>query len=143
MILGLYGIGKSTLAKNTLHYASDRKYFKGGIVYVQLKDVRESFIVLKLTMQAIIESLELDDSQRRSIERNNFIHEAKVLEFLVNFFNNKHGLKLSRRRHSSQHSSGRDESQKKHEQFLLCLDNVSALIEHDTEFEFVNLLGYL
>ena len=33
-ILGLCGIGKSTLAKNMLHYIADRKYFTGGIIYV-------------------------------------------------------------------------------------------------------------
>ena len=33
-LLGLPGIGKSLLARNAIHYLSDRKYFSGGIVTV-------------------------------------------------------------------------------------------------------------
>ena len=33
-VLGLAGIGKSSLIKNTLHFVSDRKYFTGGILYI-------------------------------------------------------------------------------------------------------------
>ena len=33
-ILGLYGIGKSALARSTLQYVADRKYFTGGLIYV-------------------------------------------------------------------------------------------------------------
>ena len=45
-ILGLYGIGKSTLARNMLHFVASRKYFTGGIVYVQLKNTRNVMTVL-------------------------------------------------------------------------------------------------
>ena len=31
-ILGLRGIGKSSLARNTMHYAKDRKMFTRGII---------------------------------------------------------------------------------------------------------------
>ena len=33
-LLGLHGIGKSALARNTLHYATDRKLFTGGIMFI-------------------------------------------------------------------------------------------------------------
>ena len=33
-ILGLHGIGKSYLARNTLHYVAERKLFTGGILFI-------------------------------------------------------------------------------------------------------------
>ena len=33
-ILGLHGIGKSCLARNTLHYVAERKLFTGGIIFI-------------------------------------------------------------------------------------------------------------
>ena len=33
-IIGMKGIGKSALARNTLHYAAERKLFTGGILFM-------------------------------------------------------------------------------------------------------------
>ena len=34
ILLGLDGVGKSSLARNALHYMSERKFFTGGVVLV-------------------------------------------------------------------------------------------------------------
>lgn len=47
-ILGLYGIGKSTLSRKMLQFVASRKYFTGGIIFVQLSNVTTMFTVLKL-----------------------------------------------------------------------------------------------
>ena len=59
-VLGLYGIGKSTLVRNLLNFVADRKYFTGGIVYVQIKDMRNIITVLKLIKRAIVAAFKLD-----------------------------------------------------------------------------------
>ena len=47
MLLGLHGIGKSSVARNTLHYIYERKYVTGGILWIQLKGVRDVYSVAK------------------------------------------------------------------------------------------------
>ena len=36
-LVGVNGIGKSSILKFALHYMSDRKFFTGGIIYINLK----------------------------------------------------------------------------------------------------------
>ena len=36
-LVGVNGIGKSCILKFALHYMSDRKFFTGGIIYINLK----------------------------------------------------------------------------------------------------------
>ena len=60
-LIGLGGIGKSTLAKNTLHYAADRKFFSGGTMLIQLKEYRTNFSMLKYIMRKITGFLDLND----------------------------------------------------------------------------------
>ena len=100
-VLGLSGIGKSSLVKNTLHFVSDRKYFTGGILYVQSEGVRKCYILLKLIMKSIAISLDLKESSRRDFELQYYSREAKTINFLVNFFNNRHGLKLKPHKHAA------------------------------------------
>lgn len=94
--------------------------------------------MLKLIMQAIVNQLDLNDVERRNVEKHNCSHETKIIEFLVDFFNNRHDLKLRRHQHAPRASDKR-----KKQLFLLCLDNASTLIEHDKEFEFINFLAHL
>ena len=37
--MGLPGIGKSTVAKEAVHYMSVRKYFTGGVIFINLKNI--------------------------------------------------------------------------------------------------------
>ena len=47
MLLGLHGFGKSSVAKNTLHYIHERKYKSGGVMWANLKGVKDVYSVLK------------------------------------------------------------------------------------------------
>ena len=64
-VLGLRGIGKSSLARNTLHYVADRKIFSCGILLIQLKDIRESLGMLRLIMRAILKFIDLDEEDKK------------------------------------------------------------------------------
>ena len=45
-LLGLAGIGKSTVAKEAVHYMSDRKYFTGGVLFFNMKNFSyDSFFI--------------------------------------------------------------------------------------------------
>ena len=47
ILLGLHGFGKSSVARNALHYMSERKFFTGGMLLIQLKNVRDVFSLMK------------------------------------------------------------------------------------------------
>ena len=96
-VLGLYGIGKSTLAKNLLNFVADRNYFTGGIVYVQMKDMRSTITVLKLIKREILTSIKLDSREKQKLEHQNSENETKLIEFIVSIINNQHDLKLEKR----------------------------------------------
>lgn len=66
-LLGLRGIGKSSLAINTLHYASERKIFTGGILFIRLKSKKSNFSMLKLIMRAILDLLDMDNEDKRKL----------------------------------------------------------------------------
>ena len=59
-VVGLRGIGKSSLVKNTLHYVSDRKMFTGGIFHIQLKNSKTCIAMLKMIMREILRQISLD-----------------------------------------------------------------------------------
>jgi len=68
-IIGLPGIGKTALAKNSVHYIADRKLFKQGIVFLQLK----GFMTLELFMKKLVvnfvkSNFELEEDQKMQVE---------------------------------------------------------------------------
>ena len=54
MLLGLHGVGKSTLAKNAIQYMLERKYFTGGVIFVNLKGVSK-FSQMMVRIKKIID----------------------------------------------------------------------------------------
>lgn len=139
-ILGIYGIGKSTLARNVLHFVANRKYFTGGVVYVQIKDIRNNFAVLKLIMRAILTSIDLNEQERLQFDLEKKLQqETKMVDFIVDIFNNRHEFNIRNKRRGS---VGVD-LKKKNKMFLLCIDNASALMQYDKEKEFVAFLEHL
>ena len=62
MLLGLQGIGKSSIARNALNYIHERKFIHGGILWIQLKGVRDVYTVTKLIQRHIYNSLNLTRS---------------------------------------------------------------------------------
>ena len=66
-LLGLKGIGKSSIARNLLHFTKDRKMFTSGILLVKLKDIKSTFVMLKLIMREILQSLKIDKDEKRAL----------------------------------------------------------------------------
>ena len=64
-LLGLKGIGKSSMARNLLHFTKDRKMFTSGILLVKLKDIKSTFVMLKLIMREILQSLKIDKDEKK------------------------------------------------------------------------------
>ena len=58
-LVGLYGIGKSALARTTMHYAAERQYFTSGIMIVNLKTCKNTLNVLKLIKEAMLSFLDI------------------------------------------------------------------------------------
>lgn len=126
-LIGLGGIGKSTLAKNMLHYAAERKFFTGGTMLIQLKDNRTNFSMLKYIMQKIMSFLELDHDQKITLMEKTFSNEG-MEEYLIDFFNQRQPEQLAK-----QKSKMKNKQSKGKQLFLLCLDNANNLIKYDRE----------
>lgn len=86
-LLGLRGVGKSCLARNSLHFVAERKIFTGGILLIQLKDIKSTFAMLKLIMRAIFRFLKLDKEERRTLS-DKICSQDRLTEYLISFFNN-------------------------------------------------------
>ena len=54
-VFGLCGMGKSALVKSTLHYVAQRKYFTGGILLIEPKEVRERYLLLSSIFDKIVD----------------------------------------------------------------------------------------
>lgn len=128
-ILGLHGIGKSALARNTCHYVAERKLFTGGIIFIQLKGMSSFFSMLKLIMRDITKQLKLNAEQKRELENETFSQEA-MIDFIINFFNGSISQNYIRQKHVNKRANNL---------FLICLDNAGQVIEHADE-EFIDLL---
>ena len=64
IVLGLHGIGKSSIAKNALNYIYERKLVQGGILWIDLKGVIDVYAVVKLIQSHIYDSLFLSGKDR-------------------------------------------------------------------------------
>lgn len=133
-VIGLRGIGKSSLVRNTLHYVSERKLFSRGIFLIQLKDSRTCLALFKLIMRAILSAIDFDKGDREA--QRNFEEQhctrSSMIAYFISFFNNKQEEKLKK----SSKLSGEQHL------FLLCLDNAEKILENDRE-EFLDFLEEL
>ena len=57
MQLGMHGTGKSSIAKNAFNYIHERKWIKGGILWIQLKGVKDVYTVTKMMQRHIFDSM--------------------------------------------------------------------------------------
>ena len=87
MLLGLHGIGKSSVARNTLHYIYERKYVTGGILWIQLKGVRDVYSVAKHLQNHIYRSLNLTKDEINEITKSTCSEES-LIQFIKEFFRN-------------------------------------------------------
>ena len=71
-IIGLPGIGKTSLCKNAVHYINDRKLFKSGIMYFSLKGYMNCEIFIKkLVLNFVLNNFELEAEKKDEIKTFN------------------------------------------------------------------------
>ena len=58
-LVGLPGIGKSSIAKCALHFLLERRYFTGGVILINLKNVRLCQVFTNKIKKVIIKALKL------------------------------------------------------------------------------------
>ena len=132
-LLGLRGIGKSSLAKSVLHYAAARKMFTGGVLFIKLKGINSCFVVMKMVMREIMRALELTRQEKMELKSEN-CSQDRMMEYFKTFFTFEYEQKLRKKKHNSLATQDK--------RFLLCFDNAEEAIEHDGT-EFRNLLAEL
>ena len=59
ILIGDAGIGKSILARHACHYMAERRFFTGGVVQVQLKNMRQVLPSIKLIQRFMLDELDL------------------------------------------------------------------------------------
>ena len=71
-LIGLPGIGKTSLAKNAVHFIADRQMFKMGVVFLPLKGYTTCEIFLKkLIWNLILQNFELEQEKKKEISQYN------------------------------------------------------------------------
>ena len=46
-MLGLHGTGKSSIVRQALHYICDSKFFTGGVIQIQLSNIKDTYALNK------------------------------------------------------------------------------------------------
>ena len=100
ILLGLHGVGKSCLARNALHYMSERKFFTGGVVLVQLSNLKEVQSCLKRIQAFLFRALDLTKDQINELTKETCSLETLIL-FITNFFNNKLEYQMKKQKNIS------------------------------------------
>ena len=122
-LLGHPGVGKSTVANYAMHYVLERRYFSGGVILVNLQQVRHFNTIERKMKKVIISSLNLKFGELRTR-----IEKAKddvICEYIVDFFQQRNDdFKLTNQ--SAKNSTGKLN-------FVLCFDNVEELITNEGE----------
>lgn len=71
-IIGLPGIGKTSLCKNAVHYMADRKLFKQGVMYFSLKGYMNCEIFMKkLVLNFVLNNFDLEAEKKNEIKTFN------------------------------------------------------------------------
>ena len=80
-LVGLAGIGKSSVARHSIHYMMQRKYFTGGIIMVNLKNDKLFSILVRKFKMILINKLKLrHSSKREEVEKADFEEFVKILK---------------------------------------------------------------
>ena len=85
-LLGLHGMGKTSLVKNTLHYIYVRRFVLGGIMWIKMKGVTDVYTVIKQMQHTICRVLNQsdDDVLKTNLQ---MLTSEDLLEFIINFIN--------------------------------------------------------
>ena len=96
-LLGLNGIGKSSVAKEAIHFMCVRKYFTGGVVFINLKQVTSFRIFIGKVKRILMKSLDLAYCNTMAYMENP--GPESFMEFILDIFNGKkEGWRLQRRK---------------------------------------------
>ena len=101
ILLGLAGVGKSCLARNALHYMSERKYFTGGVIFVQIATLKEIQSVLKKLQLLLFRALRLSQKQLVELTHKTCSYES-LITFIIDFFNSKVEYEMKKQKHNGQ-----------------------------------------
>ena len=84
-MVGLAGVGKSVVARDAMHYVLERRYFGGGVIQIDLAQIRSYKIFEGKMKNFVIKSLDLtpEDSIHHKIKK---ARESEFLELLEEFF---------------------------------------------------------
>lgn len=86
MVTGLYGIGKSHVARNTLHFLAERKYFRYALIWVRLDGLEKVSDLVKDLFVIVLHSLQLTENQKQEVMLANQNTGDKSL-FIKKYFN--------------------------------------------------------
>ena len=86
-LLGLNGIGKSTVAKEAVHFMCVRKYFTGGVIFINLKQVTSFRIFIAKLKRIMMKNLDLTYSNTLTYIENP--GPEAFMEFILDIFNGK------------------------------------------------------
>ena len=75
----------SSIAKNALNYIAERKLMLGGILWIQLKGVRDIHTLTKLIQRNIYDSLNLSRLEISKYARASCTYQ-EVIDFIVGYF---------------------------------------------------------
>lgn len=116
-IIGFPGIGKTSLAKNAVHFISDRMMFRGGVIFIPLKGYTTCEIFLKkLLYNLIIQNFECDKDEIKEYREMN---SEELLTNALNYLKNEQDNEI-----------------------LIVFDNAEDLLYYD-KFAFRNLVNDL
>ncbi|CDW71451.1 UNKNOWN [Stylonychia lemnae] len=106
-MIGLPGIGKTSISKNAVHYIIERKIFKQGVIFMQLKGYLSfELFMKKLVVNFVLQNFELDSDQAKEIQNSNI---EQLLQISLHFL------------------------KEQEENLLLVFDNVEDLLTHDKQ----------
>jgi len=124
-VIGLFGIGKSWIARNVLHFMKERKYFCGGLLFVALNGIRTIGALCHQLCGLIVKNLLQTPQTQAEFERI-FASPDEMINFFVEFFNNETKFVLKKVEKYNGIDLFKNERSKK---YLVCFDNAEDLID--------------
>jgi len=137
-VFGLFGIGKSWIARNVLHYLKERKYFCGGLIFLPLNGTRTVDALCHQLYGLLVKNIVVTQDNREFLQ-NLMDSKSDSINFFVDFFNNNTNFTMKRSLRYPGRNLFKNDSAKK---YLICLDNAEDLIDAKKE-EFRALLKKL
>ena len=83
-ITGMRGIGKSSVVKQVQHFLNDRKQCTSGNIYIECKNVKTYYQLLKTVQRNLMNLMKLKNEAKSKILEDTCSEEA-MQEFLIDF----------------------------------------------------------